>query len=107
MQSESVWSANIVSSSVFCRRKLDCAITSMVWTKYSIMNHASIFPRSCCTFCEISLLVRFSRIVSRDVEKKTVVLQLSVGMFEVVIHIAFLLVLIQIHSFRSERKLRL
>ena len=38
--------------------------------KQSFKNHASIFCRSCLTFCEISLLVRFSWIVFINFEKK-------------------------------------
>ena len=35
----------------------------------SIMNHASILCRPCLKFCEILLLMRFSRIVFKNFEK--------------------------------------
>ena len=36
------------------------------------MNHAKIFCKSCLTFCEISLLVKFSRIVFKNVENAAI-----------------------------------
>ena len=37
--------------------------------KQSMINHSKIFCKSCLTFCEISLLVEFSRIVFIYLEK--------------------------------------
>ena len=45
---------------------------TVLCAKYSIMNHARIFCKPCLTFCEISLLVKFSRIVFKNVEKAAI-----------------------------------
>ena len=57
-------------------------------------NHASIFCRSCLTFSDISLLVRFSRIATKNVEQILIsCLTRYVGIFELVSHSVFLLIL--------------
>ena len=36
------------------------------------MNHACVFGKSCLKVCETSLLVKFSRIMFKNVEKATI-----------------------------------
>ena len=59
------------------------------------MNHAKIFCKSCSIFCEISLLVKFSRIVFKNVENAAIhFLLLCVLMFVLVMYCQFLYVLV-------------
>ena len=59
-----------------------------------IKKTSSIFCRSCLTFSDISLLVRFSRIATKNVEQIPVsCLTRYVGIFELVSHSVFLLIL--------------
>ena len=48
------------------------AMRSILWTKKSIRNHASIHYISSLTFCETSLIIRFSRIVFENFEKRQI-----------------------------------
>ena len=47
---------------------LVCEIKSILCVNKSMVNHAKIVYRLCLTFCETSLLVKFSRIVFKNSE---------------------------------------
>ena len=51
---------------------LACAIKSILCVKYSVMNHAKSFCKSCLTFCEISLFENFSRIVFKNAQNAAI-----------------------------------
>ena len=48
-----------------------------------MVNHASNFCKSCLVFCETSLLVKFSRIAFKNVEKNATILFLTFVCFDV------------------------
>ena len=51
---------------------LACAIKSILWVKWSIINRAKIFRKSCVTFGEVSLFEKFSRIVFKNAENAAI-----------------------------------